>query len=117
MWNSTAWTLAGTKDKRERIHPAITKPKFIELPEGTVIYETGTILLAYRYPYRKSSDVIMVFNPDKDENVCGGDASLIHCLECGEDWYGIRGTEGFQSRLVGHIRRHDKRKKVRRLAA
>lgn len=72
------------------------------LPEGTLIREgfAGTIMIAVYYPYRKSPDCYMRFNGDP----------LVRCLQCDRDMYAGQHT------LIDHIRRHDRRKRVQRLA-
>ena len=72
----------------------------IQLPEGTVIAETGTALICIYYPYRKSPRVIMAFDNDP----------LAHCLECKGDFYKGAHT------IINHVRSHDRRKKVQRIA-
>lgn len=74
----------------------------VQLPEGTIIVEhiIGSIITAVHYPWRKSPDAYMVPN----------DLPLIRCLQCNRDIYKGEYT------LVGHIRRHDRRKTVRKLA-
>lgn len=73
-----------------------------ELPEGTVIVEgvIGSIMAAVQYPYRKSPDAYIVPN--------GG--TTLRCLQCNED------IVKEQDAWVSHIRRHDRRKRVQRLA-
>ena len=80
-------------------HPA-------QLPEGTVIVEgvIGSIMAAVYYPYRRSPDAYIVPNEEP------GKPSLIRCLQCDAD------IERDQDAWVAHIRSHDRRKRVQRLA-
>lgn len=72
----------------------------LTLPEGTVIAETGTAMLLYQYPYRKSKDVIMAL-----------DGQDWHCLVDGCDAPDFKpGMLG----LINHVRKHDRRKTVQR---
>ena len=72
----------------------------IQLPEGTVIAETGTAVIAVYYPYLKSARAIMAFDS----------SPLAHCLECKGEFYKGAHT------IINHVRSHDRRKKVQRIA-
>jgi len=75
----------------------------LQLPEGTVVVEhiIGSIITAVYYPYRKSPDAYMDWN----------DAPYLTCLQCQRALF--KGEHTF----IDHIRRHDRRKTVQRLAA
>ncbi len=69
------------------------------------IVDTGTVLLAWRHPYRKSLSVMMTVK-----------GHVAHCLECDQD---VSGTKPHTRRalvakaIMRHICSHDRRKVVR----